>query len=160
MDFEALRPVDDLLSGTALAFGLEPDSHAQRTGVRERGLTRIVCNAFMASAPGHRFWPHFLSLLRDVTDKSNVLDATGTFALTRACDSYAAAADIVFVPAAKLYPLDNDEIRTLGGEQRRAKLSGAYAIHHWAGSWWRESLLKRAHGRITKARRDVTPAND
>jgi mannosyltransferase OCH1-like enzyme len=160
MDFEALRPVDKLLCGADLVFGLEPDSHAHRHGVRQRGLKNIVCNAFMASTPLHPFWPHFFALLQAVTDKSNVLDATGTFALTRACNSYARASDIVFVPTAQIYPLDNDEIRRLGVAERRAKLENSYAMHHWSGSWWRESLLMRARERVRLARQESGSSND
>ena len=49
MDFEALKPLDPLLEGKSLVFGLEPDSHAVRAPVIQRGLTRIVCNALIAS---------------------------------------------------------------------------------------------------------------
>ena len=153
MDFEALRPIDNLLAGAELLFGLEPDSHAARAGVRERGLRRIVCNAFMASTPQHPFWTHFFAYLRRAKDEPTVLDATGTFLLTRACDSYSAAENIVFISAAQLYPIDNEEMRNFDASTIRKRLESAYAIHHWAGSWWRESLFVEAQGRIARARR-------
>jgi mannosyltransferase OCH1-like enzyme len=157
LDFEALRPIDNLLVDEELLFGLEPASHAARPGVRERGLEHIVCNAFMASVPRHQFWDHFFVCLRASKDESNVLEATGTFLLTRACDSHSFVTNITLVPAAQLYPIDNREVRTLDVETMRANLGSAYAVHHWTGSWWRESLLVRARERIALAQR--TPAN-
>lgn len=151
LDFEALKPLDDLLSGASLLFGLEPASHAAREPVRARGFSRIVCNALMASAPGHPFWDHFVALLNETGRETNVLDATGPFLLTRACDSYPTPQDIVFAPAQLFYPLDVEEMRKLSAEEIRAKAEGAYALHHWAGSWWRDSLLLRARDRIKAA---------
>ena len=146
MDFEALRPIDDLVAGASLLLGLEPDSHAARPPVQERGLSRIVCNAFMASAPRHPFWDHLLVLLVAAKNQTNVLDATGPFLLTRACDGW--RGDLAFAPAAMLYPFDNQQIRAMAPAALKAAAGDAYAIHHWSGSWWRESLLARARGRI------------
>jgi len=154
LDFEALKPLDDLLAGASLLFGLEPEAHAAREPVRARGLTRIVCNALMASAPRHPFWDHFLPLVTATGSETNVLDATGPFLLTRACDTYPTSGDIVFAPARLFYPLDNEEIRTLSADEIRAKADGAYAVHHWAGSWWRDSLLLRARNKIRTSREE------
>lgn len=154
MDFEALRPIDDLIAGAELLFGLEPASHAARAPVRERGLDRIVCNAFIASAPKHPFWDHLLACLQTAKDEANVLDATGPFLLTRACNAYAGGENIVYAPASLLYPLDNEETRRLDADAMRAKTKDAYAIHHWSGSWLRDSLVKRARDRIARARRE------
>lgn len=149
MDFEALRPIDDLLTGPDLLFGLEPEIHTARKPVRERGLTKIVCNAFIASVPAHPFWDHLLSRLIEARGETNVLDATGPFLLTRACDSW--SGEIAFAPAALLYPFDNQQVRAMDPEALRAAAGTAYAIHHWSGSWWRESILARARGRISQA---------
>ncbi|MBL6750789.1 MAG: cell surface protein [Nevskia sp.] len=151
MDFEALKPIGPLLAGHELLFGLEPDSHAARAPVRERGLSRIVCNAFMASVPGHPFWSHLLVRLAQVRHEKNVLDATGPFLLTRACADW--PSPITCLPAELLYPLDNQQIRQCGAEALRAAAGDAYAIHHWSGSWWREAILSRARDRISAAAR-------
>lgn len=150
MDFEALRPLDTLLEGASIAFGLEPDRHVGDAVAVERGLSRIVCNAFMASEPGHPFWDHLLPLLVTAKDRTNVLDSTGPFVLTRACDSF--AGDIAYVPSRLLYPVDNAEVRELSAETMRARAGDAYAIHHWSGSWWRDQVLYEARTRIAKAR--------
>jgi len=150
LDFEALRPIDDLLAGASLLFGLEPASHAAREPVRKRGFSRIVCNALMASAPAHPFWDYLLARLIAARGESNVLDATGPFLLTQACETYPQMQGIVFAPAKLLYPVDVEEARHLDADAIRAKAEGAYAIHHWSGSWWRDSLLARARQRMKR----------
>lgn len=152
MDFEALRPIADLLAEFELAFGLEPASHANRPAIKRRGLERVVCNAFMASIPRHPFWQHLFRYLLQTQHELNVLDSTGTFVLTRACNSYPQISDIRFIPSEKLYPVDNEEILSLDERAIRQKAKDAYALHYWAGSWWRESVLVRAQRRIASAR--------
>src|SRR5271166_815823 len=75
LDCESLRPVDDLLSGRELVFGLEPQSHVEKPAVMSRGLKRIVCNAIFASVPRHPFWKHLLPMLIASRDEANVLEA-------------------------------------------------------------------------------------
>jgi mannosyltransferase OCH1-like enzyme len=148
LDCESLKPLDDLIAGRTLVFGLEPPSHLARPPVAWRGLTRIVCNALFASAPNHPFWRHLLPLLAASKDEGNVLDCTGPFVLTRACDSYPSPQDITILPSDVLYPLDNylqPATGSTGGE-------GPYAVHHWAGTWWRSALINSARRRILAAR--------
>jgi len=158
LDFEALRPLDGLLEGKSLMFGLEPESHLARPAVRARGFTRLVCNAIFASVPRHSFWEHFVPMLVAAKDGPTVLDVAGPFVLTQACDSYPDQDAISIVPASLLYPIDN-----YGGQVNGEERSGAgeppYAVHHWAGTWWREALLSNARRRILAARsaNETTP---
>jgi mannosyltransferase OCH1-like enzyme len=148
LDCESLKPLDDLLAGQKLVFGLEPPSHLKRPAVASRGFARIVCNALFASVPSHPFWRHLLPLLVASKDEGNVLECTGPFALTRACDSYPCPQDITILPSDVLYPLDN-YLRPATG---RAGGEGPYAVHHWSGSWWRDAVINSARRRILAAR--------
>jgi mannosyltransferase OCH1-like enzyme len=152
MDFEALRSLDDLLAGHDLVFGLEPQSHLNRPSTKARGLSRIVCNALFASAPRHQFWDHFLPMLLDAKDEKNVLDVAGPFILTRACDTYSCPQDISLVPAPLLYPVDY-----YGRNAADPSLGAPYAVHHWAGTWWREMVLGDAWRRIVAKRTSGEP---
>lgn len=151
MDFEALKPLDPLLEGKSLVFGLEPDSHAVRAPVIQRGLTRIVCNALIASQPRHPFWDFFLPSLRAARDEEDVLDATGPFILTRACDAWTGGG-IDFLAAPLFYPIDNHQIRNLPQSQWPPLLKDAYALHHWQGTWMRDAVLMDARNRLLKGR--------
>ena len=152
MDFEALRPLDELLAGRSLVFGLEPDSHMARPTVRDRGFSRIVCNALFASEARHPFWDHLFAMLPGARGEENILDATGPFLLTRACDSYEKPETISLVPARLLYPIDNygQEAPSSEADER------PYAVHHWHGTWWREAVVLNARNRIL-ARRSASP---
>ena len=152
LDFECLRPVDQLIAGHQLVFGLEPETHAQRAPVKKRGLERIVCNAFIASIPDHPFWQHLAGWLERSKKDASLGDRTSFFLLTRACDSFADAAGIAILPPRLLYPIDN--VHGPVSDFERSELARtAYGIHHWHGSWLREAALEAMHERISAARR-------
>jgi mannosyltransferase OCH1-like enzyme len=148
LDCESLKPLDDLLVGKELVFGLEPPSHVKRPAVASRGFTRIVCNALFASVPNHPFWRHLFPLLVASKDEGNVLECAGPFALTRACDTYPCPQDITILPSDVLYPLDS-YLRPATG---RVSGEGSYAVHHWSGSWWRDAVINSARRRILATR--------
>lgn len=151
LDFECLRPIDDLLRDETLLFGLEPAAHAAEPGVRSRGLSQILCNAFMASAAGDPFWEYLFPFLMEARAASSVLDATGPFLLTRAYQRYPERERVAIVPAALLYPLNRDESwdDALSPEQLRARAGPeAYAIHYWHGVWRREAVIRAARARL------------
>ena len=148
LDCESLKPLDDLLVGHELVFGLEPASHVKKPAVASRGFTRVVCNALFASVPRHPFWRHLFQLLMASKDEGNVLECTGPFALTRACDSYPLPQGITILPSDVLYPLDN----YLRPATDRVDAEGPYTVHHWSGSWWRDAVINSARRRILAAR--------
>lgn len=149
LDCESLRPVDDLLAKHRLFFALEPDSHVQKPAVTSRGLKRIVCNAVFASVPRHPFWEHLFPLLMEARDEGNVLEAAGPFVLTRACDTFPKTEEISILPSELFYPLDHFLQQADAGGARPV---GPYTIHHWAGTWWRDAVVKNAWRRINDTR--------
>ncbi len=159
LDCEALRPLDDLLAGRELVFGLEPQSHVDKPAVTSRGLDRIVCNALFASVPGHPFWRHLWPLLMASRDEGNVLEASGPFVLTRACNSYARPDDLTILPSWMLYPLDHflQPAKPGGGGGGSNR---PYTVHHWAGTWWRDAVMNNARRRISEARAAAAPGAD
>lgn len=149
LDCEALKPLDDLIAGHELIFGLEPPSHANKPGMSGRGLSRIVCNAVFAAVPHHPFWRHFFPMLIASKDEANVLEAAGPYVLTRACDSYREPERMTILSSDVLYPLDH----YLQAERNVTEAAkNAYTIHHWSGSWYRDALLSNARQRILAAR--------
>jgi len=142
LDFESLRPIDPLLSGCEVVLGCEPPAHVGLDAPRARGLDRIICNALMASTPGHPFWEHVFELLIAYHRSPDPLDATGPFLLTRAVASYAEPSRVTIVPWDLLYPSAIPE--SVFGQQLPSASEArerAFGIHHWAGSWWRHPLL-------------------
>lgn len=154
MDFEALRPIDDLLRDQQILFGFEPASHHSAYMVQTRGLKQIVCNAFLASVPRHPFWEHLQKLLIENRHAPTLLDQTSCYLLTRACASYAEPSEITILPSEYLYPIDNHQIKRVSTrEQILAFVTPrTYAIHHWTGSWWRDALFESTRRRIMNAK--------
>jgi mannosyltransferase OCH1-like enzyme len=149
LDCEALKPLDDLIAGHELIFGLEPPSHVNNPELSSRGLTRVVCNAIFAAVPRHPFWQHLFPMLIASRGESNVLEAAGPYVLTRACDSYRHPEQMTILPSDVLYPLDR-LVQPKPSDVESIK--GAYTVHHWAGSWLRDALISNARHRILAAR--------
>lgn len=152
LDCESLRPLDDLLSGRELVFGLEPHSHVAKPAVTSRGFKRIVCNALFASVPRHPFWQHLFPLLLASKDEGNVLEASGPFVLTRACDTYPRPQEVTILPSVLFYPIDHFLQPTIEAAKGDAAKLATYAIHYWAGTWWRDAVINNARRRIIEAR--------
>ena len=75
----------------------------------------------------------------------------GPFVLTRACDTYPRPQEITILPSDLLYPLDHFlQPATEGAKGDDA--NGPYAIHYWAGTWWRDAVITNARRRIIEAR--------
>ncbi|MET9524767.1 glycosyltransferase [Streptomyces coeruleorubidus] len=138
LDFECLRPVDEILDGRELVLGCEPQVHTQLLLARRRGFSRIVGNAFIASRPGHPFWAHVHQQLVGAHRMSGALDATGPFFLSRAIDSAPEPASITILGPEVLYPEVSPYAAELFGPQK-ADCERAHAVHHWSGSWMRDA---------------------
>jgi mannosyltransferase OCH1-like enzyme len=152
LDFECRRPIDPLVHGRSLAFGLEPTTHAKPGLLAPRGLSRMIGTAFIASAAGHPFWETLLPFLVAAKHEEDNMDATGPFLLTRACDRYERQDEITILTSDTVYPLDSEQTRTLALADIHARAAEAYAIHYWAGTWSRERALYMARTRILRRR--------
>jgi mannosyltransferase OCH1-like enzyme len=144
MDFEALKPMDDFLAGADGVIGVEPLSHWEKVRVRGLPFDALLCNAWMASVPGHRLWAHLFELAPGMPRKVNAVGATGPYLLTRAYETLADQAGIRIAPASTLYPVDLHEERTgvLNDPDLRGQyLKDAVAVHHWVGTWTGEWML-------------------
>ena len=88
LDLECLRPIEPLLENKQVLIGREPPGHLADHGVTGRNGGTILCNAFMASVPQHRFWEYVIHALPSCCDADNPLVATGPFFLTKAGETY------------------------------------------------------------------------
>jgi glycosyltransferase involved in cell wall biosynthesis len=141
LDFECLHPHHRLFKEHRIMMGIEPETHNQSIKARKARITSTVCNAWMASEPGHPFWTHLINYLISVKNNKDVLNLTGPFALTRAVASYGAK-QLTIIPSKYLYPVDKNacwsgEVQDLEFFEKNTR--GAFAMHHWVGSWFRSS---------------------
>ena len=141
LDYEALRPLDPLLAGHSLVLTEEPPAHVQ-DHAESLLHARMLCNALIASVPGHPFWRLVFDLLLAWRDAPDPLDATGPFLLSRAYAAYRDEAPLTLLPYQLLCPLDS--VSWWPGQPpatRQLIARDAYALHHWYGSWWREPVV-------------------
>ncbi|MFH1152863.1 MAG: glycosyltransferase [Pseudomonadota bacterium] len=144
LDFECLRPVDPLLDHGQVVLGLEPRAHQEMHFPDKKGLKHSICNAFMASVPGHPFWEHVFKQLVASHRAPGPLDATGPFFLTRAHESYGAKDTITLVSPDQLYPISSQKPWSGIDPAVRAEIAKqAYAVHHWRGTWWKAASAKQ-----------------
>lgn len=137
MDFICLKPLAPLLDGRSLVFASQYENVTAHRG-------DWVCNAWMASAPGHPFWKGIEENLESVK-AIGVLDATGPFMLSKrvlACrDTLAVDDQPVILPSARIHPVEWHEagkvrrLRTLTPEEIGVEYPDAYALTVWTGSW-------------------------
>jgi len=133
IDYECLQPFDELHYLYDLYTGLEPlDSKMAKDGV-----------SLVAARPGHPVIAHYLRTVKDDWNKAGVVQRTGPWHWTK---SFIAAAgrggnrDIAF-PATYFYPMgahEKDARDEEGMHKKREEWikQGAYAIHHFANSWF------------------------
>lgn len=150
LDFECLKSLEPLFAaGRTCLLGYEPALHSKKLYNRRR----LVCNAIMASAPGHRFWKHVFSVLRRNADERDVMDATGPRMLEQALESYpfddvTLVSDQVFYPLVdvrnvnlQLTPRQSAYYRNM--HEKKAYPESSYAVHHWAGTWYRGGIREK-----------------
>lgn len=142
LDYECLQPLDPLLPGHSAIIGLEPDAHAAYSKV-----DHMLCNALMASEPGHPFMAAVIRHLENATHGTvadyDILATTGPLMLNQVHASYTGQ-DLTLMPSKILCPLTSDRTilatyRNRSKEALRRKedliAQGSYAVHYWNNGW-------------------------
>ena len=158
---QALQPFDALISKHDLILGQEPEAHSHIL----YNIDSMICNAIMASCPGHPFWKSAHAELQFRKDIKTVR-ATGPKMLTGALERYHKTGEAkmhpVFLPEPEVfYPFFDDGIvgATNLKDKCKGKLSArqeapckelkslhfhnkplsqhpkSFAVHHWAHTW-------------------------
>jgi mannosyltransferase OCH1-like enzyme len=138
LDFECLQNIEELLTDEECVFGLEPQKHCERFNVE-----KIICNAFMAVCPSHHFFKQLCTVLSSEEfgeKKTDVLNTTGPFMLTKLYGKYQEKVRIKLLPSFMLYPITIEESREVingtSDENLETKIQNAYGIHYFWGTWW------------------------
>ena len=147
LDYECLQPLDPLLEGHTAVIGMEPDEHAAISKVEH-----MICNALMASEPGHPFMASVIEHLKRATHGTvadfDILSTTGPLMLNEVYAAYSGR-DLTLLPSQILCPLSSDRRklsrhRGITKEALRLKAElvrqGSYAIHFWNNGWVEDQL--------------------
>jgi inositol phosphorylceramide mannosyltransferase catalytic subunit len=142
LDFECLRPVDELLTHQTFIIGYEPKSHARINGDKS-----LIGNAFIASVPRHRFLWDVIQALKQLRPEivlhKEVLTTTGPMMVNHVLKRYARK-DLCLLDPQIVYPLSAyskqlDQLVNQKGDclsiKRQCIAKGSYAIHYWSNSW-------------------------
>ncbi|KAG1686649.1 hypothetical protein DVH05_010119 [Phytophthora capsici] len=76
VDFQCLRPFDDLHRENELFLSSEPLVHTIQL---EKSNAAALCNTLMASAPGHPFWLRVLDNIKDTFNRERLKSDAATF---------------------------------------------------------------------------------
>jgi hypothetical protein len=144
LDIECLSSVDALIANREFVIAAEPSVHAQWIG-----LDTLLCNAFMASIPGHPFLAEVLEELQRVSPRitlhNEVLFTTGPAMLTRVAARTSLPVDwILDSRVVSPFASNSREMQTLRKTPEdalplkvSARQQGAFMIHYWANTWVR-----------------------
>ncbi|MBK1793864.1 hypothetical protein JHL21_05075 [Devosia sp. WQ 349] len=69
--------IDELIEDTECFVGAEPERHVEENDGLYRGMPFVLCNAFMGSVPGHKFWERCMGAMARCAASNDVVDATG-----------------------------------------------------------------------------------
>ncbi|KAH7463171.1 hypothetical protein KRP22_013719 [Phytophthora ramorum] len=159
-DFECLQPFDSLHQENKLFLSTEPFAHSV---LLEDTNSAALCNALMASAPGHPFWLRVLDNIKEKFDRDEDLgdpvSLTGPRIVKQTYQNSTPEeeADVVVFPSEYFYP----DIARWNAESLEAKCrerdddaakeacewlqkfpngeytSNTHAVHHWQCTWCR-----------------------
>lgn len=148
IDYECLRPFDDLVEKASFIIGYEPEGNKSF-----HSSWPFLCNALFISESKHPFLKDILeSIVADTTTaitNPDVLTTTGPLKIQWVYDSNHYV-DVLVLPADVLCPVPNFKdilisLSQMNEEGERFKLylinHGAYAIHYWSNSWVGRGLM-------------------
>ncbi|OWZ15980.1 hypothetical protein PHMEG_00010290 [Phytophthora megakarya] len=161
-DFECLQSFDDLHRDNKLFLSSEPLAH---TVLLEKSSSVALCNALMASAPGHPFWLHVLDNIKGKFDRGEQLNdpvaLTGPRVVKETFFQESTQSDVVLFPPEYFYPdiarwnlepLEkacrerHDDAAKEACEWMQKFPNGEFtnntrAVHHWQCTWCRDANL-------------------
>ncbi len=134
LDFECLKPMEELVKDDKCFFGLEPKEHWKGENV--------VCNAIFGSTANN---PLFVYFLREIYKRSLVnmrrspVDLTGPKLITDVM-AKRGINGVKIYPSPVFYPECAKNDSKIGNrravlEMGQKRLKEAYANHHWMKSW-------------------------
>ena len=133
VDAECLASLEPLVSEDRLVLCEEPPSHWELQLKFRPPIKRLLFNGVMASPRGHRFWPRLLTMLPEMRNVSDTLDATGPCLLSHLVQDDPEP-ETISVHSCQLF----NGVDVYGHEVAVADQAApaVFARHHWAGTWY------------------------
>jgi hypothetical protein len=137
LDIEVLKPFDPLLEGSNIVCGWEFNGIGQRMRGRD-----FICNALIASPPGHPVWMEIMHLMASRYRAKKRLEPHSEYVIGMAMRLFSekleersrSVGDITIHSHELFFPAAPTE-RLIENRRRLAVKLGSYAIHHYEASW-------------------------
>ena len=153
-DYECIKPLDVLLTGSTCCMGMEPDINS-----RMFKKSKIVGNALMAAKPRH---PYMAAIIADMKtnisvdyqkgESMQIMETTGPFMVTRVYEQLKRKKNVTLLPADLVAPLTMKEVLMLRTGNTHIdvlkKVENSYAIHYFLGSWTEQTIEGRGQKKI------------
>lgn len=141
MDFEALRPLDSLVSGDRIVVGRENGG----IGISMRGRPFII-NAFLASPAGHPLWLEIMQAMaarfrprrRFESHPIHVIRMTIEI-FDELVEAHARDHDDIIIHSHEPFYPAPPSVRLVETRRELAHNYGSYAIHHYENTWFSPS---------------------
>lgn len=128
MDTLPLKNIDNFVSKNIIVLGCEPSEHAHEM----YGRDKVLCNAFMISPPGKKYWKKLMKFIIDRYEYyQQPVYTTGPLAMTKFYETHPKYhSDILITDPCVFYPMKGD-----GTISEKCDLKDSYVVHVWENTW-------------------------
>ena len=130
LDTDPLKAIDTWVDKNAIVLGCEPREHAKDLYNRER----VICNAFMISPPGQKFWIDLMKYIVDNYEENyKPVENTGPMAMTKFLETAGGnkyEEELLITDPCVFFPLKGDNQVAEGCNIRES-----YVAHVWENTW-------------------------
>jgi len=140
LDVIPLKDIDTLLKKDKIILGLEPYEHRRDL----YNSQEVICNAFMISPKGDKFWLHLMDYIVNNYKNQNPVWTTGPMCITNFYKDHPEYFDnVLILESDYLYPLTNgctNKHKHIKGHllkhiSSKCDIEKAYVVHFWENSW-------------------------
>ena len=134
LDVYPLKSIDIWLEKNCVVLGKEPIKHARQYD----GSDTLICNAFMISPQGERFWLDLMDyIIENYSEDNNPVMNTGPGIITKFYKKFGDKYNVIITEPEIFYPIDAQQCKEENYEQY---CKDAFVVHMWEGSWCSKKL--------------------
>lgn len=129
LDTYPVKPIDEFINMDKIVLGKEPYEHAGEIYKRKD----VLCNAFMISPPGKKFWLDLMDYIVDHYEPYYLpVYNTGPMAMTLFMETLKSTPeDILITEPCVFFPLKGNGQVTKGCDINKT----TYVVHEWENTW-------------------------
>lgn len=138
MDTIPLKKITYFVEMNKIVLGTEPTEHNL---LKIHGFDKLVCNAFMISPPGEKFWMNFMDyIIENYQYNYRPVETTGPVAITKFMMRN--KNNVLITDPCVFYPVNAD-----GRISKGCDIMKSYVAHMWENTWvlpwWKDPMWHR-----------------